>query len=159
LVLLTSLRVAPDGPPPRRAEVGLSVTRTFVTRTFVARRQSVAVTTHGPTAPNSVGACVLMPCPVGLAVGARARPAAGLVGSPGFVAVLEAALYDPEREEGVALLAKYPSQALYVVVIELPVARRRPLGVNEALAFEEADLRDRDVRELVPEEREDLADR
>ena len=43
--------------------------------------------------------------------------------------------------------------------VELPVARRRALGVDEALALEEPDLRDRDVRELVAQRREDLADR
>ncbi len=52
-----------------------------------------------------------------------------------------------------------PPQPLDVVVVELPVARRRALGVEQALALEEADLRDRDVGELVLEQGEHLADR
>ena len=36
-----------------------------------------------------------------------------------------------------------------VAGVELPVPRRRALGIDEALALEEADLRDRDVGELV----------
>ena len=46
-----------------------------------------------------------------------------------------------------------------VVGVELPVPRRGALGVDEPLALEEADLRDRDVGELVAELREHLADR
>ena len=41
---------------------------------------------------------------------------------------------------------------------ELAVPRRRPLGVHQALALEEADLRDGDVGELLPEQRQDVAD-
>ena len=43
--------------------------------------------------------------------------------------------------------------------VELAVARRRALRVDEALALEEADLRDRDVGELVAELGQHLADR
>ena len=43
--------------------------------------------------------------------------------------------------------------------VELPVARRRALGIDEPLALEEADLRDRDVGELVAQLGQHLADR
>ena len=51
-------------------------------------------------------------------------------------------------QEVVALLGEDPAQPGDVVVVELPVARRRALGVEQPLALEEADLRDRDVGEL-----------
>ena len=57
------------------------------------------------------------------------------------------------------LLVQDPAQPLDVGGVELPVARRRALGVDEALALEEADLRDRDVGELVAQLVEHLADR
>ena len=50
-------------------------------------------------------------------------------------------------------------QPLDVAVVELAVARRRPLGLDQALALEEADLGDRDVGELLEQQAEHLADR
>ena len=89
------------------------------------------------------------------------RPSAG--GGPGAsasVGVLGEALLDHlERQEVVALLGEDPPQPLDVGVVELPVARRRALGVEQPLALEEADLRDRDVGELVLQQVEHLADR
>ena len=64
-----------------------------------------------------------------------------------------------QRQEVLLLLVQDPAQPGDVGVVELPVARRRPLGVDEALALEEPDLRDRDVGELVAQRREHLADR
>ena len=63
-----------------------------------------------------------------------------------------------EGQEMLPLLAEHPAQPLHVVVEELAVARRRTLGVDQALALEEADLRDGDVGELLPEQRQDVAD-
>ncbi len=40
----------------------------------------------------------------------------------------------------------------------LPVPRRRALGVDQALALEEPDLRDRDVGELLPQQGQDVTD-
>src|SRR5581483_9649287 len=82
----------------------------------------------------------------------------GLVGRRAHDAV-EALLDHPQREEVVALLLEDPTQAFDVGLVELPVARRRALGVEQPLALEEADLRDGDVRELLLQEREDLTDR
>ena len=50
------------------------------------------------------------------------------------------------------LLAQDPLQALDIGVVELPVARRRALGVQQALALQEADLGDGDVGELLLQE-------
>ena len=47
------------------------------------------------------------------------------------------------------LLPQDPAQALDVGFVELAVARRRALGIEQTLALEEADLRDGDVGELV----------
>ena len=65
---------------------------------------------------------------------------------------------DLEGQEMLALLAQHPAQPLHVVVEELSVARRRSLGVHQALALEEADLRDRDVGEFLPEQGQDVTD-
>ena len=73
--------------------------------------------------------------------------------------LLQAVLDHLERQEVVALLAQDPAQPLDVGLVELAVARRRALGVEQALALEEPDLGDRDVGELVLEQGEDLADR
>jgi hypothetical protein len=73
--------------------------------------------------------------------------------------VLEAALYDLERQEVLALLAEHPFQALDVVVVELPVPRRCAFRIDESLAFQESDLRDRDVRKLLAQQRQDVTDR
>ena len=66
--------------------------------------------------------------------------------------VLQAVPDDLERQEVLALLAQHPAQPLDVVLVELAVARRRALGVDEALALEEADLRDGDVGELLAQQ-------
>ena len=73
--------------------------------------------------------------------------------------LVEALLDDLERQEVLLLLVQDAAQPLDVAVVELAVPRRRALGVDEALALEEADLRDRDVGELVAELVEHLADR
>jgi len=57
------------------------------------------------------------------------------------------------------LLAQDPPQPFDVRLVELAVAGRCALGVEQTLALEEPDLRDRDVRELLLEERENFADR
>ena len=67
--------------------------------------------------------------------------------------VLEPALYDLERQEVFALLAEHPFQALDVVVVELAVSRRCAFRIDESLAFQESDLRDRDVRKLLAQKR------
>ena len=58
-----------------------------------------------------------------------------------------------EGQEVLPLLAQHPAQPLDVVVEELAVARGRALGVDQALALEEADLRDGDVGELLTQQR------
>ena len=50
------------------------------------------------------------------------------------------------------------TQALDVALAEQPVAAPRPLRAQQPLVLEEADLRDRDVRELVAQAPHDLAD-
>jgi len=57
-----------------------------------------------------------------------------------------------------ALLAQDPAQALHVLLVELPVSRGGALRVDQALALQKADLRDRDVGKLLPEQREDVPD-
>ena len=64
-----------------------------------------------------------------------------------------------QRQEVLALLAQDEAQPLDVGRIELAVARRRALGVDEPLTLEEADLRDRDVGELVAQLVQHVADR
>jgi hypothetical protein len=71
---------------------------------------------------------------------------------------VEASFYDLEGQEVLTLLAKHPSQALHVVVVELPVPRRGPLRIDQPLALQEADLRDGHVGELRLEQAEDIAD-
>src|ERR1700722_1870251 len=66
---------------------------------------------------------------------------------------------DLEGEKVLPLLAQDPPQPFDVVLIELAVSRGGPLGIDETLAFEEPDLGDGDVRELLPKEGKDLADR
>jgi hypothetical protein len=78
---------------------------------------------------------------------------------PGRLSLLQAVLDHLEWEEVLTLLAEHPAQPLDVGVVELPVARGRPLGVDETLALEEPDLRDGDVGELLAKQREDVADR
>src|SRR5262249_957589 len=62
--------------------------------------------------------------------------------------LVEALLDDAQRQEEVALLEEDPTQPVEVRRLELAVARRGPLGVDEPLALEEADLGDGDVGEL-----------
>jgi len=69
----------------------------------------------------------------------------------------EAALDDLERQEVLALLPQYPAKTVYIVVVELAVARGRPLRDEQPPALEEADLRDRDIGKLLPQQREDIA--
>ena len=63
-----------------------------------------------------------------------------------------------EREEVLTLLAQDPAQAFHVVFEELAVARRGALRVDQALALEKADLRDRDVGKLLAQQSQDIAD-
>ena len=79
--------------------------------------------------------------------------------SSGVVLLLEAPLDDLQGQEVLALLAQDPAQTLDVVVVELAVSRRRPLGVDEALALEEPDLRDGHVGELLAQQGEHVPDR
>jgi flavin-binding protein dodecin len=85
-------------------------------------------------------------------VAVRRRRLAG-----GLDAVVEASLDHFQRQKGVTLLAQYPTQAVDVRLVELPVTRRGPFGVHQPLALEEADLRDGDVGELLLKERQDFA--
>jgi hypothetical protein len=86
---------------------------------------------------------------------ARRSPGLGRVRLRAFI---EAALYDLQRQESVPLLPQDPPQALDVGFVELPVTRRRPLGIHQSLALKEADLGDGDVRELLLEEGQDFPD-
>src|SRR5690606_33552354 len=61
-------------------------------------------------------------------------------------------------QEVVSLLDEDPAEADHVSLVELAVAGRRALGLEQALALEEADLRDRDVGELGLQLGEHFAD-
>jgi hypothetical protein len=90
------------------------------------------------------------------------RRGRGLVGRDGEAVggrLLQPVLHDLQRQEVVALVAEDPAQALDVGLVELPVPGWGPLRVEQPLALEEPDLRDRDVREVVLEQAQDLADR
>jgi len=63
-----------------------------------------------------------------------------------------------QRKELVALEAQDRHQALDVLLAEEPVAAAGPLRAEQALVLEEADLGDRDVRELLAQAAHDLAD-
>ena len=92
---------------------------------------------------------------------ARLRPACRSAASAPVVVEVPVGQAVPDHLEGqevLALLAQHPAQALHVVVEELAVARGRTLGVHQALALEEADLRDGDVGELLPQQGQDVAD-
>src|SRR5262249_48645946 len=91
--------------------------------------------------------------------GSDRRDDDGRLGIRDRLTAVEAILDDLEREEVLALLAQDPPQPLDVRGIELAVARRRPLRIDEALALEEPDLRDGHVGELALEQREHLPDR
>jgi hypothetical protein len=64
-----------------------------------------------------------------------------------------------QREELVALELEDPAQALHVVLAEEPIAAARPPRREQPLVLEEANLRDRDVRELVLQAGAHRADR
>ena len=72
--------------------------------------------------------------------------------------LLETTLDHLQGQEVLTLLAQHPAQALDVLLVELPVARRRPFGVDQTLALEEADLGDGDVGELLTQQGQDVAD-
>ncbi len=82
-----------------------------------------------------------------------------VVGGCAGPVLVEALLDDLQRQEVLALLPEDPAQARDVDAVELPVAGRGALGLDQPLALQEPDLRDRDVGELVLEVREHLADR
>ena len=71
---------------------------------------------------------------------------------------LETIAYDPQWEEVLALLAKDDSQQVDIVVVELAVPTCRSLGIDQALALEESDLRNRDVGKLLEQKSEHFAD-
>ena len=73
--------------------------------------------------------------------------------------VVQAVLDHLEGQEVLPLLAQHPAQALHVVLVELAVARRRALRVDQALALEEPDLGDGDVGELLAEQGQHVPDR
>jgi hypothetical protein len=66
--------------------------------------------------------------------------------------LLEPALDHLQWQKGVSLLAQDPPEALEIRVVELAVAGRRPLRVDQALAFQEPDLGDGDIGELFLEQ-------
>ena len=92
--------------------------------------------------------------PTGSAGFPLARSGGGVV----ELAVGQAVADHLQRQEVLPLLAQHPAQPLDVVLEELAVARRRALRVDQSLALEEADLADRDVGELLPQERQDVTD-
>ncbi len=63
-----------------------------------------------------------------------------------------------QREKVLPLLTEDPAEPLDVLVIELAVARRRPLGVEQTLALQKSNLGDGDVGELLFEEGQDFSD-
>src|SRR5262249_20340273 len=71
---------------------------------------------------------------------------------------VELVLDHAQRQELLALQAEDRPQALEVVLAEEPVAALRPSWREQAFVLEVADLRDRDVRELLREAPDDLAD-
>src|SRR5205823_266735 len=72
---------------------------------------------------------------------------------------VESLLDHLQREEVLLLLMEDPSKPGDVRLVELAVPGRGSFRVDEPLALEEANLRDRDVRELLAQDVEDLADR
>jgi hypothetical protein len=65
---------------------------------------------------------------------------------------------DLEGKEVLALLTQDPAQAFDVVVVELAVSRGRSLRVDQALTFEESDLRDGHVGKFLAQEAQDISD-
>src|SRR5829696_77113 len=90
------------------------------------------------------------------APGRRSRPALGWLNAA--VDRIEMLLDHPQREVVVALLGQHEPQPGDVSGGELPVSGGGALGMDQPLRLEEADLRDRDVRELRAQLAEDLAD-
>ena len=86
---------------------------------------------------------------------ARSLDLAGRVDLAGVEPVLD----HLKRQEVFLLLAQDAPQQFDVGVVELPVAGRRTFRLDQSLALEETDLRDRDVRELLDEESEHFTDR
>jgi hypothetical protein len=64
---------------------------------------------------------------------------------------VETILDHAQRQKVLALLAQDEAESFDVVVVELAVSRRGAFGNDQALALEESNLRDRDVRELFEE--------
>ena len=96
---------------------------------------------------------------LGLSFGRRVAHLEQRRGGRGRVAhaVLEAAFDHLEGEEVLALLAEDPAEAIDVGLVELAVTGRRPLGNEQPPALEETDLRDRHVRKLLTQQRENVA--
>ena len=65
---------------------------------------------------------------------------------------------DPQWKEVLTLLSQNPDKARQVGLGELPVAGRRPARPDQALRLEIPDLGQRQIRELLPEPLEDIAD-
>ncbi len=131
------------GPaPPRVGALGLESRELATRRPRAGRRTGACPTRTGSAVPR-------VPAPPSCRC--RRRVVGALL--------LEAALDHLEGKEVLALLAQHPAQPLDVVLVELAVPRRRPFGVDETLALEEADLGDGDVGELLAQQREHVADR
>jgi hypothetical protein len=81
---------------------------------------------------------------------------AGLVVVARLAVFVQTALDHFQGQKGVPLLAQDPPEALDVGLVELAVTRGRPLRVDQALALEEADLRDGHVGELLLQEGKDF---
>jgi hypothetical protein len=76
-----------------------------------------------------------------------------------FVPLLgQAAPDDLERQKVFPLLSQNPAQPLHIMVVELAVAGRRPLRIDQALALQEADFGNGDVRKLLAKQGQHLAD-
>ena len=76
----------------------------------------------------------------GVGIGVRS-PSAGSVGGRSTALgaariVVQAVLDDLERQEVLSLLTEHPAQALHILLVELPVARRRSLGIDQTLALQ-----------------------
>ncbi len=63
-----------------------------------------------------------------------------------------------ERQKVVFLLAQDGPQQVDVRIVKLAVTRWCPLGLDQTLTFEKADLRDGDVGELLKQDAENFAD-
>ena len=89
----------------------------------------------------------------------RARgPGVVVIELVGLGSLVEAILDHLEGKEVLTLLPQHPAQPLHVGLVELPVPRRGALGIDQSLAFEETDLGDGDVGELLAEQGEDVTD-